>query len=163
MNDDEGSCVEKFVAFCKLFNPRIEKTIIAAHNFKGYDGIFILKELIKDRSNVVPFMNGLKIMAIQMDKTIFLDTLNFIPMKLAKYPEAFNLTNAEKFTYPYLFNTDANLNYIGPLPAKEMYGLDSMSAKEVEKFHKCIILEILVSGWVILNAMFTFWGRIEEF
>jgi hypothetical protein len=80
MNDDEGSCVEKFVAFCKLFNPRIEKTIIAAHNFKGYDGIFILKELIKDRSNVVPFMNGLKIMAIQMDKTIFLDTLNFLPM-----------------------------------------------------------------------------------
>jgi hypothetical protein len=62
-------------------------------------------------------MNGLKIICIRIDRVVFLDTLNFKAIPLAKFPEAFGLDkDTEKLNYPYRFNTRENETYVGPLP-----------------------------------------------
>lgn len=63
----------------------------------------------------------------------FLDSLNFLPMKLTKIPEAFVLEELAKGFFPHLFNTKENQNYEGPYPALEYYGYDFMSSNERKK------------------------------
>jgi hypothetical protein len=52
----------------------------------------------------------------------FLDSISFLPMALRKLPEAFGLS-ATKSWYPHYFNTDANLDYVKPIPGIEQYGV----------------------------------------
>jgi hypothetical protein len=67
-----------------------------------FDGHFVIKELIKKKQKFQPVMNGLKIICIRIDRVVFLDTLNFIAIPLAKFPEAFGLDkDTEKLNYPY--------------------------------------------------------------
>jgi hypothetical protein len=50
-------------------------------------------------------------------------------MALRKLPEAFGLS-VTKGWYPHHFNTKANLDYVGPLPGIEHYGVADMSEAE---------------------------------
>jgi DNA polymerase type B, organellar and viral len=135
-NDTDKNCVEKFVDFCTAFDPNIKKTFIFAHNFKAYDGIFIINQLVKNKKKFQPIMNGLKILAITFDTITFLDTLNFIPIPLSKFNSAFGLKEDEsKMFYPYLFNTTENESYIGPMPDKKFYCLNNMSLDRLTKFN----------------------------
>jgi hypothetical protein len=52
-----------------------------------------------------------------------------MPMPLRKLPEAFGL-QASKSWYPHLFNTKANLDYVGTIPDTKYYGADAMSEGE---------------------------------
>lgn len=63
----------------------------------------------------------------------FVDSLNFLPMKLAKIPDAFGLQELCKGYFPHLFNTKANQNYVGPYPGLKYYGYDFMSAGDRKK------------------------------
>jgi hypothetical protein len=54
-------------------------------------------------------------------------------MPLRNLPEAFGLF-AKKSWYPHYFNTQANLNYVGPMTDKSEYGYDHMSVSEREAF-----------------------------
>lgn len=54
----------------------------------------------------------------------FSDSLNFLPMKLAKIPEAFGLEELSKGFFSHFFNTQENQAYMGPYPALEFYGYD---------------------------------------
>jgi hypothetical protein len=63
----------------------------------------------------------------------FVDSLNFLPMKLAKIPDAFGLQELCKGYFPHLFNTKANQNYVGPYPGLKYYGYDFMSTGERKK------------------------------
>lgn len=55
-----------------------------------------------------------------------------MPMALRKLPAAFDLGSVEKGTYPLLFNTPQNYNYIGPIPALDFYIFD----EETRTVHK---------------------------
>jgi hypothetical protein len=48
-------------------------------------------------------------------------------------PEAFGL-QASKSWYPHYFNTEENLNFLGPMPAIAYYGVDEMGVEEREEF-----------------------------
>jgi len=48
-------------------------------------------------------------------------------------PEAFGLTVA-KSRYPNYFNTEENLDYIGPLPDESYYGVKEMRKGERSEF-----------------------------
>jgi hypothetical protein len=56
-----------------------------------------------------------------------------MPMQLRKLPEAFGL-QASKSLYPHLFNTKANLDYVGPIPDIKYFGTDEMSEGESREF-----------------------------
>lgn len=64
----------------------------------------------------------------------FIDSLNFLPFSLAKFPQTFDLENIAKGWYPHFFNTDENYNYVGKIPNKEMFALNGMSDLEKNEF-----------------------------
>ncbi|KAL5011991.1 hypothetical protein ScPMuIL_010542 [Solemya velum] len=63
-----------------------------------------------------------------------LDSLNFLPMKLAALPKAFGLKELKKGYFPHFFNTTANQKYVGPYPDPHYYGIDYMSVNERREF-----------------------------
>jgi len=69
--------------------------------------------------------NGLKIISMKMEHLVFLDSVSFLQCALRKLPEAFGL-QAYKSWYPHYFNTEENLDYVGPMPDIEYYGADEM-------------------------------------
>lgn len=67
-------------------------------------------------------------------KIRFIDSYNFLAMKLSKTTGAFNLTTTEKGFFPHKFNRLENVNYVGPYPPKCYYDYDMMSADDQAKF-----------------------------
>lgn len=63
----------------------------------------------------------------------FLDSLNFLPMKLAKIPDAFGIEELSKGFFPHFFNKKENQRYVGPFPDLEYYGYNFMSSGERER------------------------------
>ena len=97
-----------------------------AHNFQGYDSYFILQYLREQ---------GVKYDVImRMFKIQFIDSLNFIPMKLANFPKTFGIEELAKGDFPHLFNKKENENYIGPIPPTPYYSPNGMSPKDREMF-----------------------------
>lgn len=133
---ERNTCVEKFVDFCEVYRPYANSNIcVIAHNFKSYDGHFIINELMKRNKPIKTVMNGLKILTILYDNHIrYIDSINFIPMALKKFPESFGLPSIQKGFYPHLFNTDANFDYVGSIPDRSFFPEDTLSREENADF-----------------------------
>jgi hypothetical protein len=120
-------CRRKYKSVCAL-----------AHNGQGFDFQFILK-YIMENTKFTPelIMRGSKIILLELDNVRFVDSFSYFPMSLAALPKAFDLPpEKNKGYFPHLFNTQANQNYVGPLPDKEYYCPDSMFDKNYENFQK---------------------------
>ena len=148
--DEEGE-VEVFRGkntvkdFCKwLFTREHDKCIVIAHNFQGYDSYPILKQL---NQNAIPYdviYNGAKCVTLttktkQKRKLFqieikFIDSLNFIPMALARFPKTFGQDELCKGYFPHYFNKDENQDYVGPIPCQDDYGVNYMKPEAREKF-----------------------------
>ena len=141
-----NDCVSKFSTY--IHASENEGCTFVAHNFKGYDGAFILNEFASVGVPVDTILNGNKIMSItskhklkknakgerKLSKFRFIDSLNFLPMALAKFPDTFGLIERKKGFFPYLFNTTENENFVGCWPDKEFYNPDEMPVKKRKKF-----------------------------
>ena len=64
----------------------------------------------------------------------FIDSLSFIPMRLADFPKTFGIDELAKGYFPHLFNKKENENYVGPIPPSPYYNPNGMSPGEKEKF-----------------------------
>ena len=123
--------------FCEwLLTPEHEGCIVVAHNFQGYDGYFITKFLIDNAIHYDIIYRGAKSlsMTIPMFNIKFIDSLNFIPMSLAKFPKTFGQDELCKGYFPHLFNKEENQNYRGPIPCQNDYGVNFMKPGEREAF-----------------------------
>ena len=123
--------------FCQwLLTPQHKGCIVIAHNFQGYDGYFIAKFLNENAIHYEIIYRGAKVlsMTIPMLNIKFIDSLNFIPMGLAKFPKTFAQPELCKGYFPHLFNKDANQNYVGPIPCQDDYGVNFMKPAEREAF-----------------------------
>ena len=69
-------------------------------------------------NGIIPevIMRGAKIltMYVPMLKIKLIDSLSFIPMRLADFPKTFGLNELAKGYFPQLFNRKENQNYVGP-------------------------------------------------
>lgn len=95
--------------FCHyVCQPHIKNTILVAHNAKSFD-LYPILEVLIDRHSIRPdkiINNGSKVMYMHIANKLnltFLDSLNFLPMKLAKIPEAFGLEELSKGFFPHFF------------------------------------------------------------
>ena len=86
-------------------------------------------------------LNGGKILFIKFiyviikdSNVIIKDSINFIPMALAKLPKTFDLKELKKGYFPHYFNIAENQNYIGKYLGIQYYGAELMSSKDHEKF-----------------------------
>ena len=136
--------------FCEwLLTKENQGCIVVAHNFQGYDGYFIQNYLNKNAIKYEVILRGAKIlsMTIPMFNIKFIDSLNFIPMSLAKFPKTFGETELCKGYFPHLFNKEENQDYVGPIPCQNDYGVNFMKPEVREAFlawHK----EQVESGYV---------------
>ena len=124
--------------FCKwLFSEDNEGTKVFCHNFKGYDSYPIISYLYENAILPEVIMNGSKFMSIYIPhlNMRFLDSMNFIPMALAKIPKAFGLSELTKGTFPHLFNKRENQDVIlDHLPDVSYYNPDGMMPEDRVKF-----------------------------
>ena len=123
--------------FCEwLLTKEHQGCIVVAHNFQGYDGYFIQNYLNKNAIKYEVILRGAKIlsMTIPMFNIKFIDSLNFIPMSLAKFPKTFGQTELCKGYFPHLFNKEENQDYVGPIPCQNDYGVNFMKPEEREAF-----------------------------
>ena len=123
--------------FCEwLFTPEHKGCIVVAHNFQGYDGYFIKEFLVDNAIHYEIIYRGAKSlsMTIPLFNIKFIDSLNFIPMSLAKFPKTFGQDELCKGYFPHRFNKEENQNYIGPIPCQNDYGVNFMKPGEREAF-----------------------------
>jgi len=119
-----------------LCEPRTwcEIVIAIAHNGLGFDAHFIIDRAIVLKWTPKLILNGQKIISMTIHHVTFLDSISFLPVALRKLPEAFGLS-ATKSWYPHLFNTKANLNYVGSIPDMAQCGVAEMGESERMEVH----------------------------
>ena len=123
--------------FCTwLFSKEHQGCIVVAHNFQGYDGYFIQDFLNKNAIKYEVILRGAKIlsMTIPMFDMKFIDSLNFIPMSLSKFPKTFGMTELCKGYFPHLFNKEENQSYVRPIPPVPYYSPNTMKPEAREAF-----------------------------
>ena len=130
--------------FCNwLFTPEHQDCIVVAHNFQGYDSYPIIKYLHAEGVECEPIYNGAKCITLKTKtkkshqfkiRIKFIDSLNFIPMALAKFPKTFDQDELCKGYFPHFFNKDENQEYVGPMPCQDDYGVNYMKPEAREKF-----------------------------
>ena len=130
--------------FCNwLFTPEHQDSIVIAHNFQGYDSYPIIKYLHANTIGCEAIYNGAKCVTLKTktkkphqfkSRIKFIDSLNFIPMALAKFPKTFGQDELCKGYFPHFFNKDENQEYVGPMPCQDDYGVNYMKPEAREKF-----------------------------
>ena len=112
--------------------------IVIFHNLKGFDGIFILRELYRQHRTVTSQLTvGAKVLSFTSGPLIFKDSLCFLPMPLASFPNTFGITELKKGYFPHAFNTPENQNYVGRIPDVEFYDPEGMKdPKAKQKFEQ---------------------------
>ena len=129
----EGDSTQK--NFCEwLFTAEHAGCTTMAHNFQDYDSYFILHYLREEGVKYEVIMRGGKTLSLKvpMFNIRFIDSLNFVPMKLASFPKTFGIEELAKGYFPHLFNKKENENYVGPIPSTPFYSPNGMSPK-IEK------------------------------
>ena len=118
-----------------LFNGRNFDSTVIAHNFKGYDGVFILKKLIQLGKSPTFACRGSQILEITIPKVNirFIDSLSFLLKPLSKLPAMFGLTELKKGYFPYNFCIPKNMDYVGTYPAQKYYSPERMKGSYSEK------------------------------
>ena len=101
--------------------------VALAHNSKGYDSSFILNYLHEHGYSFDYISKGTEIMVLTVNGITIKDSLNYLPMKLAKIPSTFGFKEMKKGYFPHYFNTPENEDYDGPLPDHHYYGTSSMT------------------------------------
>jgi hypothetical protein len=136
--DFEGTEHEFFDidSFCQwaLNNEHKGYTFIA-HFGKGFDMQFIYKYCIQNTNKPKMITTGTKIMYMHIKSLnlTFIDSFNFIAQPLSEFPKTFGLAELKKGFFPHYFNTEANQNYVGSMPAKELYDYKHMrNEKRIE-------------------------------
>ena len=86
--------------FCKwLFSPSHKDFTVFVHNAKAYDNYSLLEYLIDNSFWLEIIYNGSEIMYTHVQRGLnirMLDDVYFLPMKLAKLPEAFGFKELKK-------------------------------------------------------------------
>ena len=101
--------------FCKwVFEDKNANTTFVAHNFQAYDGYFILQYLYKNGITPEIITRGAKILSLTVPEMNikFIDSLCFIPMKLAAFPKTFGLTELQKGYFPHFFTVQKTRNML---------------------------------------------------
>ena len=109
------------------------------HNFRGFDGMFIIKQLYDMNIKVSKIlMTGQKILYFECNRLKFKDSMSFLNMPLESFTKTFGLTELKKGYFPHSFNRKENQNYEGLIPDLKYYETNCMNTKKkeaIEKWH----------------------------
>lgn len=120
--------------FLEYFTKKDRKIRLWAHNAAGYDSRIICDYLVKNKQapkNVI--QNGTKIVRFTYKKLEFVDSYKHLPMSLARAASTFGLKEHKGF-FPYLFYTEENKNYKGPIPDMKHFDINVEDDKKLLEF-----------------------------
>ena len=158
------SCIKdfaKYLFFDLAKKSEESKSMIYAfaHNARGYDAQFILRELWSHNFNDVSvIMRGRKILIIRCGNIKLLDSLNYFLLPLSDLPKAFGLdVSIKKGDFPHFFNKPENYNYQGIIPDLEYFNPEYLSPKKRNKlieWHS----EYRASGnnWIFMEELISY-------
>jgi len=120
-----------------LFTEQFKNYTFVAHNMRGYDGCFLLRYLAQNGCKPGLILRAKKILALHVTtlQIRIIDSLNFLPMALAQFSKAFNLTTAKGY-FPHFFSKPEIFDYIGEMPDEQMYGTATMKPSQYKEFNK---------------------------
>ncbi|XP_047458093.1 uncharacterized protein LOC125018336 isoform X1 [Mugil cephalus] len=137
------SCTASF--FKHFRKQKYRGCIFIAHNAKGFDSYLLLNHIIQQGMAPRIIMQGSKVLQMvdEAFRQTYIDSLSFLTMRLADMPAAMGLdaVNAprdqelSKGFFPHLFSSEAHLNYVGPYPPPDTYGVDRMPSDTLKKFN----------------------------
>ncbi|XP_076840662.1 uncharacterized protein LOC143485207 isoform X1 [Brachyhypopomus gauderio] len=129
-------CVKHF--FTRFRNKKFSGYTFVVHNAKGYDSYLLLNYLVKQGVTPTIIAQGSKVMCFTDDafNQRFIDSLCFLPMRLAAMPRAMGFATEIKGHFPHRFNIPENQGYVGPYPAPEFYDVDYMLRKDRDEFYR---------------------------
>ena len=130
-------CIRDFLEWLEtLTEDDTRPLIVLAHNFQGYDGYFIVDQYHQQCQLLQQIRNGAKLLQVTQDRIRFIDSLSFLGMPLSAFPKTFGLTELKKGYFPHKFNIPDHQDYVGPIPAKDYYMPEVMSAEARQKFEE---------------------------
>jgi hypothetical protein len=135
---------EMIVTFFNDIEKVCNKYTIFIHNLSNFDGVYILKCLVKKYKPKVLFKDG-KVISINIsipkkskkDNSFYFtlkDSLKLLPLSLDKLTNDFDI-DTKKLPFPYKFVRWNNLNYVGSLPNYE-YFFDFYNDENIKKYEK---------------------------
>ncbi|KAF2894175.1 hypothetical protein ILUMI_11998 [Ignelater luminosus] len=132
----EDNCISKFIDYLMEIRTKFNRVVCIAHNGQAFDTQFILQYVFRQTHHVPKLiMRGLKVLKLEIENVVFLDSLCYFPMALSALPKTFGLpVDIKKGYFPHLFNTIDNKDYVGSLPPEEFYDPDSMKTEDRDKF-----------------------------
>ena len=110
-----------------LFQEKHKGYTILAHNFRSFDGQFILRHMTQNGMKISVIKRGTQILEIVYPRlqTKSRDTLNFCALKLSDFPKSVGLGDiAAKGTFPHHVNKPENWDKVIPFPEPKDYGVD---------------------------------------
>ena len=112
---------------------------ILFHNFRGFDGLFIIKQLYEMDLKVSKVLRtGQKILYFECGNLKLKDSMSFLNMPLENFTKTFDLIELKKGYFPNRFNRAEIEDYEGSIPSLKFYETDCMNTikkKAVEKWH----------------------------
>ena len=150
-------CIKRFIDYlCIELATRIgmsNSNIFAyAHNFKGFDGRFILQEIYTRKfEGVNMIMTGTKVLRVKIGNVFIQDSASFFQMSLDKCAKSFqDKKQRMKGDFPHLANSPKNYDYSGPMLPMEMYPIKFMPRTKLEEFKRWY------NGQVAIGYQFNF-------
>ena len=123
----------------KMKGPNTLELQVHFHNFRGFAGVFIIKQLYDMNLKVSKvLMTGQKILYFECGQLKFKDSMSFLNMPLENFTKTFGLTELKKGYFPHKFNREENQDYDGGIPELKFYETVCMKTKKkeaVEKWH----------------------------
>lgn len=137
--------LDNFVAFMRETIAMKKKSIMIAHNMKGYDGRILFTHLVTAEGEIPEnvIWQGSKIMKYTLFKgrVHVQDSLTHVATSLAKMPAIFGLDESryKKGFFPYLFNVPENQRYVGSVPPVKYFEPNLMPPAKRKEFFEWYI------------------------
>jgi len=110
--------------------------VVVAHNFKGFDSVFVMNELQKHflyKLNMIYAGSKLQTLRVAGPGITFIDSLNFVHCSLRNLCKMFGLQESKTF-FPYSLLTEIGMNYRGELPSVDAYEINNLKSNERDEF-----------------------------
>ncbi|KAK3924586.1 putative DNA polymerase [Frankliniella fusca] len=133
LDDPNLNVMGQFFDYLQSFGPKT-KILLAAHNSRSFDGVFVTQEAVKRKLKCEVTLQGAKILCMEIGNWKFIDSLMFLPMPLSAMPKSFGLTELKKGYWPFMANKPEYYTYEGPLLDKHFYCVSTMKQKAVAEF-----------------------------